>query len=191
MTGIDQSGSRLRIEGCVIVSADGMLADAHHQMPSSLKFNGDQHWFETLLDGADLIVHGKNSFEDQPRSAQRRRIIATRSVAALAADPSNPKATLWNPAGASFSAACERAAVTKGTAIVIGGPDIFRAFLDHYDTFWLSQAPNVHIPNGLPAFGIADQMPEEILAAHRLEPTERRMLDDAHGVTLTAWRRKA
>jgi dihydrofolate reductase len=185
------SGSRLRIEGCVIVSADGMLADANHEMPSSLKFSGDQKWFETLLDGADLIVHGKNSFEDQPRSHLRQRIIATRSVTALAADPSNPKATLWNPAGASFSAACEQAGVTTGTAVVIGGPDIFRAFLDGYDTFWLSQAPHVHIPNGLPAFGIGDQTPEDILASHRLEPTDRRMLDAAHDVTLTAWRREA
>ena len=91
----------LRIEGYVIVSADGMLADATGEMPRSLKFQADQTFFESALDAASVVVHGRNSFEDQPCSAQRTRIILTRKVAALAADPENPKATLWNPAGAS------------------------------------------------------------------------------------------
>ena len=40
---------------------------------------------------------------------RRTRIAVTRTVEAIAADPANPKATLWNPAGAPFEAACERA----------------------------------------------------------------------------------
>ena len=102
----------LRIEGYVIVSADGMLANADRVMPDELKFEGDKHFFTAALDRADLIVHGRNSFEDQPNSPQRKRIILTRKIDALAPDPSNPKATLWNPAGASFEAACDRAGVT-------------------------------------------------------------------------------
>ncbi len=61
----------MRIEGYVIVSADGMLADANGVMPASLKFEADQRCFESALDAADLIVHGRHSFEDQPRSPQR------------------------------------------------------------------------------------------------------------------------
>src|SRR3984957_10237384 len=95
----------LRIEGYVIVSADGMLANADHVMPEELKFEGDKQFFSAALDRADLIVHGRNSFEDQPNSPLRKRIVLTRKIAAVAADPSNPKATLWNPAGASFEAA--------------------------------------------------------------------------------------
>src|SRR5688572_33061628 len=103
--------SKLSIDGYVIVSADGMLADASHVMPSELKFEGDKRFFTAALDSADLIVHGRNSYEDQPNSPKRKRIILTRSIDALAADPSNPNAILWNPAGASFEAACERAGV--------------------------------------------------------------------------------
>ncbi|HEX7882074.1 MAG TPA: dihydrofolate reductase, partial [Afipia sp.] len=56
----------MRIEGYVILSADGMLADASGVMPAALKFDADQRFFESALDDADLIVHGKNSLEDQP-----------------------------------------------------------------------------------------------------------------------------
>ena len=71
--------SELRIDGYVIVSADGMLADADHVMPIELKFEGDKRFFTAALDQADLIVHGRNSYEDQPNSPRRKRIIVTRS----------------------------------------------------------------------------------------------------------------
>ena len=96
----------LRIEGYVIVSADGMLANARNVMPDELRFEGDKAFFTQALDRADLIVHGRNSYEDQPNSPRRKRLILTGKVAATAPDPSNPNATLWNPAGTSFEAAC-------------------------------------------------------------------------------------
>lgn len=180
----------MRIEGYVIVSADGMLADAHGVMPATLKFDADQKFFDTALDDANLIVHGKYSFEDQPRSPQRKRIILTRSVAALAPDPSNPKAILWNPAGASFEGACRHAGVTTGTAAIIGGPGVFEMFMDRYDTFWLSQAHRLEIPDGTGCFpGVPSRSPQDILAAHGLTPTETRVLDAAREVDVTAWRR--
>src|SRR5450756_868411 len=73
----------LRIEGYVIVSADGMLANAAHVMPDALKFEGDKQFFTAALDRADLIVHGRHSYEDQPNSPRRKRIIVTRSVGAI------------------------------------------------------------------------------------------------------------
>jgi len=51
----------LRIEGYVIVSADGMLANARNVMPDELRFEGDKAFFTQALDRADLIVHGRNS----------------------------------------------------------------------------------------------------------------------------------
>src|SRR4051812_30438820 len=105
----------LRFEGFVIVSAEGMLADASRVMPDALKFEGDKRFFTAGLDRADLVVHGRNSFEDQPNSPRRRRIVLTRSIASIAPDPSNPRATLWNPAGATFAAACEAAGIAAGT----------------------------------------------------------------------------
>jgi dihydrofolate reductase len=184
--------SELRIDGYVIVSADGMLADAHHVMPAELKFEGDKRFFTDALDQADLIVHGRNSHEDQPNSPRRKRIILTRSIGALAPDPSNPRATLWNPAGASFEAACERAGVRTGTIAVIGGPVVFEMFMDRYDTFWLSLAPRVKLPDGEPCFpGVPARSPQQILSAHGLTAGEARILDAADGVSVTPWRRPA
>ncbi len=182
----------LHIDGYVIVSADGMLANADRAMPDELKFEGDKKFFTAALDCADLIVHGRNSHEHQPNSPQRRRIILTRRVGTIAPDPSNPKATLWNPAGASFEAACDFAKVHSGTAAVIGGPGVFGMFMDRYHTFWLSQAPHVRLPGGEPCFpGVPERSPQEILAAHGLKADDPQILDAAHDVSVTPWRRPA
>jgi dihydrofolate reductase len=181
-----------RIEGYVIVSADGMLANADHVMPAELKFDGDKKFFTAALDRADLIVHGRRSHEDQPNSPRRKRIVVTRRIGAIAPDPSNPKATLWNPAGAAFEAACDFAGVRSGTVAIIGGPDVFGMFMDRYDTFWLSQAPRVRLPGGEPCFpGVPEHSPQGILAAHGLKAGEAQILDPANGVTVTPWRRAA
>ena len=182
----------LHIEGYVIVSADGMLANADRVMPIGLKFEGDKQFFTAALDRADLIVHGRNSFEDQPNSPKRKRIVLTRGIGAVAPDPSNPKATLWNPAGASFEAACEHAGVRWGTIAIIGGPYVFGMFMDRYDTFWLSLAPQVRLPVGEPCFpGVPAQSPQQILAAHGLKAGDARILDAANDVSVTPWRRHA
>jgi dihydrofolate reductase len=180
----------LRIEGYVIVSEDGMLANANRVMPDVLKFEGDKRFFTAALDSADLIVHGRHSSEDQPNSPRRKRIILTGRTTAIAPDPSNSNVVLWNPAGATFKAACESAGVRAGTVAIIGGPSVFGMFLDRYDTFWLSQAPNVRLPGGEPCFpGVPEHSPQQILAAHGLSPGAAESLDEAGGVTVTPWRR--
>jgi len=182
----------LRFDGYVIVSADGMLANADRAMPDELKFEGDKKFFAAALDRADLIVHGRNSHEHQPNSPRRRRIILTRGVGTIATDPSNPKATLWNPVGAAFEAACNFAKVHSGTVAVIGGPGVFGMFMDRYHTFWLSQAPHVRLPGGEPCFpGVPECSPQEILAAHGLKAGDPQILDAAHDVSVTPWRRPA
>ena len=180
----------LRIEGYVIVSADGMLANARNVMPDELRFEGDKQFFTAALDRADLIVHGRNSYEDQPNSARRKRVFLTRKVAATAPDPSNPNATLWNPAGCSFEAACAEAGVRAGKVAVIGGPAVFGMFMDRYDVFWLSQAPHVRLPDGEPCFpGVPARTPEQVLESHGLRPGPSQMLDPADDVTVTPWLR--
>ncbi len=182
--------AKLRIEGYVIVSADGMLADAERVMPDELKFEGDKQFFSAALDRADLIVHGRNSEEAQPNSPRRRRIILTRRIERLAPDPSNPQAFLWNPAGASFEAAGRFAGVTSGTVAIIGGPGVFGMFMARYDEFWLSVAPRVRLPGGEPCVpGVPDRSPQQVLAAHGLQPGESRLLDAAGQVSVTPWRR--
>ena len=182
----------LRIEGYVIVSGDGMLANADRVMPEGLKFEGDKKFFTDALDHADLIVHGRNSFEDQPNSPRRKRLVLTRNVDALAPDPANPKSTLWNPDGVSFEAACEQIGVRSGTVAIIGGPYVFGMFMDRYDTFWLSLAPHVRLPGGEPCFpGVPDRSPQQILAAHGLRAGEPQVLDASYDVSVTPWRRSA
>ena len=181
---------KLLVEGYVIVSAEGMLANAQHVMPDELKFEGDKAFFTAALDRAELIVHGRHSYEDQPNSPRRKRLIVTRTIGAIAPDPSNPKAILWNPAGASFEAACDRAGVRSGTVAIIGGPDVFGMFMDRYDTFWLSQAPRLRLPGGEPCFpGVPQQSPQDILASHGLRAGEAQILDAANDVSVTPWRR--
>jgi dihydrofolate reductase len=180
----------LRVEGYVIVSADGMLADSAGVMPETLKFAGDQQFFSAGLDRAALIMHGRNSFEDQPNSPLRKRLVLTRQIEAIAPEPSNPNATQWNPAGATFEQACAQAGVAAGTVAIIGGPDVFAMFLDRYDTFWLSQAANVRLPDGEPCFpGVPARTPQAILSAHGLHEAESHILDAAQNVGVTAWRR--
>jgi hypothetical protein len=179
------------VEGYVIVSADGMLANADHVMPDALKFEGDKHFFSTALDRADLIVHGRNSGEGQTNSAKRKRVILTRGVSSLARDPANPRAVLWNPQGASFEDACGFAGVARGTIAIIGGPGVFGMFMDRYDTFWLSQAPRVWLPGGQGCFpGVPDRTPQQILADHGLRAGEPLTLDAAEEVSVTPWRRE-
>jgi hypothetical protein len=180
------------VEGYVIVSADGMLANAEHVMPDALKFEGDNRFFSSALDRAALIVHGRNSGEHHRNSPQRRRIILTRTVSELVADPSNPRAIHWNPQGASFEEACGFAGVAGGIVAVIGGPAVFGMFMDRYDTFWLSQAPRVRLPDGEGCFpGVPERTPQQILQSHGLRAGEPLILEAEEDVSVTPWRRAA
>jgi dihydrofolate reductase len=180
----------LRFEGCAIVSADGMLARVSGDHPAELTVEADQRFFAQKLDGADVIVHGRHSHEKQPNSPNRKRIVATRTIASIAPDPANDKAMLWNPAGASFEDAAARLGVRAGVVAVIGGTNIFDLFLDRYDVFWLTLAPRVKLPGGVPVFsGVPQTTAGEILRRHGLTPAETRMLDTERDVVLTKWAR--
>jgi dihydrofolate reductase len=149
-------GSRIvrlgRIEGYAIVSEDGMLTDAAGIMPDSLKFDADQKFFERGLEGVDVVVHGRHSHERQRGSDLRWRLIVTRRVLTIAADPSQQKTLFWNPAGASFELALTALGIPDGNVGVIGGTDVFGMFLDRYDVFYLTRAPGVRLPGGRPVF---------------------------------------
>jgi dihydrofolate reductase len=177
-----------RFEGCAIVSADGMLARVSGEHPLELTIEADQRFFAQKLDAADVIVHGRNSHEQQPNSPNRKRIIATRKIAGLAPDPDNARAVLWNPASSSIEDAAAHLGVRAGTVAVIGGTEIFDLFLDRYDVFWLSLAPRVKLPGGVPVFsGVPQTTIDDVLSRHGLTPTETRMLDAVNNVVLVKW----
>jgi dihydrofolate reductase len=180
------------IEGYAIISEDGMIANAAGIMPASLKFEADKRFFERALDGVDVVVHGRHSHEQQPRSHLRHRIVLTRTITTVSPHPSDQKAVLWHPAGASFEAALAALGIMAQRIGVIGGPDVFDLFLDRYDAFHLSRAPRVTLPGGHPVFrDVPASTPEQVLAAHGLESRARQALDSAHGVTLVTWQRSS
>jgi dihydrofolate reductase len=179
-----------RFEGCAIVSADGMLARTPGSHPPELTVEADQRFFEAKLDEADLIVHGRNSHEDQRNSPNRKRVIATRRITSVTSDPENPNAARWNPAGASIEEAAAHLGVSSGLVAVIGGTEIFDLFLARYDVFWLTVAARVRLPGGVPVFSdVPQSTPGEILHRNGLVPAETRMLDAARDVALVNWAR--
>jgi hypothetical protein len=177
-----------RIEAYVIASADGMLTDASGVQPASLHFEADQRHFKQGLDQADVVVNGRHSQEGDANAMSRRRLVLTRHVANVAPDPDNPKARLWNPAGASFESACAALGLNSGTVAVIGGPRVFTLFLKlGYDCFHLSRATEVRLPGGLPVFSRErfGGDPDATLLAAGLKARPLVSLDDE--LTLTDW----
>jgi len=180
-----------RIEGYVIVSADGMIADGKGEMPPSIRNDADQHFFQDALDHAAVVVHGRHSHEGGPRAARRKRLILTRQIAALAPDPAHPNSLLWNPVGAALEAALDRLGIRDGVVAIIGGTDVFSLFLPLYDAFHLSRAANARIPGGLPVFSEVgpNATPEDVLVRHGLKPGHRQELDAPAGVAVATWHR--
>ncbi len=180
-----------RIEGYVIVSSDGMIADANGVMPDSIRNDADQRFFQAGLDQAAVILHGRHSHEGGPRADRRKRLVLSRQVATVAPDPSHPNSLLWNPTGCPLDKAIETLGATDGSVAVIGGTEVFSMFLPLYDVFHLSHAPHAKIPGGRPVFNEVGPMatPEDVLTRHGLKPGARRELDPVAGVTVVTWER--
>jgi dihydrofolate reductase len=182
-----------RIEGYVIVSANGMIADDSAVMPEALKIEADHRFLERELDRVDAVVHGRNSHEGQPNSPRRPRLLVTRTVGGISPHPDQPNTLLWNPAGARFDEACRVLGRGAGTIAVLGGADVYCLFLDiGYDAFHVCRANKVTIKDGLPVFpqmrfGLS---PEDVLRQYGLEPGPMQLLDDANDLSLVSWTRK-
>ena len=181
------------IEGYAIVSADGMLADSSGAMPDTLKYQSDQHYFQSGLDRAAAVIQGRHSNEGGSRANGRRRLILTRQIASLAHDPVNPNALLWNPAGFALEDALRELGATSGILGVIGGANVFGLFLKRgYDAFHLSRAPKyVHLPGGRPVFPevLLGRTPEELLTQSGLKAGPERVLVADAGITVTVFER--
>jgi dihydrofolate reductase len=180
-----------RIEGYVIVSADGMIADSRGVMPDSIRNAADQKFFQGELDHAAALVHGRHSHEGGPRAARRKRLVVSRQIAAVAPDPDHPNSLLWNPTGATLEQALAHIEVTDGIIAIIGGTEVFSMFLPRYDAFHLSHAAHAKIPGGRPVFAAVGPhaTPEDVLMQHGLKPGPRHELDPVAGVSEVTWTR--
>lgn len=173
----------LLFEGHAIVSADGMIADAAGNVPAGLRNAADWHQYQAALDAAVLTVTGRRGHEANPNRG-RRRLVLTRSVARLAADPHDPRATFWNPAGLGFTGALEELGIDAGTVAITGA---FAHFRPHLTAFLLSEAHGLVLRGGTPCF--ADGHPRAVLAADGLSPASVTLIDPAAMVTSTRWQR--
>jgi len=183
--------SRYQIVGYVIVTRDGMIANADGVMPPEMIVEADQRHFEQELDTVAAVVHGRHSQEHFARSAQRHRLVATRRVAGLAPHPDNPNALLWNPAAVAHETALQALGVTGGRIGIIGGTGIFGLFLPWYDAFYLTRADDVTLPGGRPVFpDVPRETPEQILQRHGLYPDASHVLDPVRGTSLVVWSRR-
>ena len=187
-TGAMTASRPARIEGYAIISVDGMLADSSGVMPDSLKIDADQYFFHGSLDKADAVVHGRHSHEGGPNAPKRARLIVTRRIAGVGPHPDNPKAVLWNPAGASFAEAWTMLGI-DGVLAVIGGTEVFGLFLDiGYDAFHLTRADHVRLPGGRPVFPQVPAItPENLLISRGYKEGASRLLDVEKAVRLVTW----
>jgi hypothetical protein len=171
----------IEIVGHAIVSGDGMIAGPDGSVPPALRNDVDWLRFQAALDRSVLIVVGRVAHQRFPNPG-RRRLVATRSVIALAPDPGDSRATLWNPRGIAFEDVLVRLGVDNGTIAVTG---LFDLFLDRFTAFDLAEAHRVTLPGGIPCF--AGGPPREVLAAIGLTPRRPEILDPVENVTLTRW----
>jgi hypothetical protein len=179
-----------RIEGYAIVSEDGMLANADGVMPETLKFDADQRYFADGLDKVEAVIHGRHSHEQQPHSPLRHRITVTGGVEKITPDPKNAKGILWNPAINTFEEAWTALGLAHGSLGVVGGTSVFGMFLDRYDAFHLTRAPNLRLPGGRAVFPEVPKLtPEDVMTQHGLRAGAREVLDAANDLSVTVWRR--
>jgi hypothetical protein len=176
----------LRFVGHAIVSADGMISLADGTMPPTLHNEADWRRFQAALDAAVLVVLGRLGHRVHA-SRGRPRLVLTSLVEALAADPEDPHAHLYNPAGMGLAEALERLGVAQGTLAVTGGTRVFDAFLPLYDAFDLVEVNGLTLPGGRPCF--AEGHPRAVLATAGLRPARFDLIDPAAGVSLTQWER--
>ncbi len=142
------------------------------------------------MERAQAAVHGRRSQEIHTNTPLRPRLVLSRSVAGVAPDPANPRARLWNPAGASLAQALEALGVEGGAVAAIGGPEVYSLFLKlGYDAFHLCRVADVRLPGGLRLFtpALHDGEPEPCLAAAGLVAAAPVALGD--GVDLIDWTR--
>jgi dihydrofolate reductase len=178
-----------RIDAYAIMSADGFIADTQGRFPDVLRNEADQRFFRAALDRAGAIAMGRRTHEQEPNRG-RPRLVLTRGVAALAPDPRDPKATLWNPAGAPFEAARLALGLRQGSLAVVGGAGVYSVFFPiGYDAFHLSVSHRVRMGAGAPIFpGVgAERAAADVLKQHGLRPGPMRLIDPAASVSLTSW----
>ena len=171
----------LTIEGHAIVSADGMIADVAGEYPAALRNDADWALYQAALNRAAVVVTGRRGHERFPNPG-RRRLVLTRRVERLGDDPTDPRATYWNPAGMPLRAVLAELGIGDGIVAITG---VFELFVADYDRFVLSESHRLVIPDGTPCFAAGH--PRMVLTQAGLRPLAVELIDPAAMVTTTDW----
>lgn len=174
--------------GFALISSEGMIADADRRFPEAIVNEADHQYFHAGLDQVQACIHGRHSHEGGPHARNRARVIVTRQVEALAPDPADARAILWNPAGAPFEDAWRALAIPDGAVAILGGTEVFGLFLKiGYDAFHLSRSP-ISVWGGQPVFpDVPGRTPEQVLMSVGMKPGPARVLDPKAGVSVVTW----
>lgn len=185
------SRSRIRVHGYAIVSADDRITDASGATPAALRNDADWAYFQRGLDGADLVVLGRLGHEANPNRHNRRRLVLSSRVDALA---EREGAWWWNPAGLAWDEVCARLLPHGGDVAVPGGRRVFDLFLTlGYEAFHLSRAEGVTVGEGDCLFTacVGGLAADSVLRRNGLEPDPASVLDPEGPVTLTIYRARS
>ena len=181
--------NRPRIEGYAVISKEGMIATSDGKFPEQIKIPADHKFYQDAVAAASAVANGRHSAEGGIGEKDRKRIILTRRVDLLTADPHNPNAILWNPATAPFDEAWAKLGIDGGVLAVVGGTETFGLFLTiGYDTFYLTRT-DATVPRGRAVFpGVGTiTTPEEVLGKHGLVLKGTRMLDASVNCRVEEW----
>lgn len=178
-----------RLHGYAIVSDDDRIADSAGRFPDALRNDADWAYFQAALDRSDFTLLGRRSHEASPNLKRRRRMIMSRSVAAI---EERPDGVWWNPTGIGLQDALSWVLPAGGDIALPGGRDVFDIVgAARFDTFHLARADGRVLPGGRGLFSACEAgvAAETILAQGGLMPDPALWLDEPARVSLVVWRR--
>lgn len=180
---------RIDITGYAIVSDDDKIAGADGLTPASLRNEKDWELYQRAQEVAALVVFARRSHEFEPNTLKTPRLVVSREAAGL---EQRPDGWWWDPRRMTWEEAAVRLLPAGGAVAVCGGQVVFDLFLMiGFDGFHLSRAHGVNLPGGRSVFSACDRgVPAAAaLEQHGLTLSKTILLDPAHGVDMTIWRR--
>jgi hypothetical protein len=181
----------LDITGYAIVSDDDKIAGADGLTPASLRNEKDWELYQRAQEVADIVVFARRSHELEPNIHKSVRLVVSRDAAGL---ERRPDGWWWDPRRTTWEEVAARVLPAGGVVAVGGGQVVFDLFLMiGFGAFHLSRAHGVELPGGRSVFSACDKgVPAAtVLEQHGLSLSKTILLDPAHNVEMTVWRRAA
>jgi hypothetical protein len=181
----------LDITGYAIVSDDDKIAGADGLTPASLRNEKDWELYQRAQEVADIVVFARRSHEFEPNIHKSVRLVVSRDAAGL---ERRPDGWWWDPRRTTWEEVAARVLPAGGVVAVGGGQVVFDLFLTiRFGGFHMSRAHGVELPGGRSVFSACDKgVPAAtVLEQHGLSLSKTILLDPAHKVEMTVWRRVA